>query len=250
MFQIKVKIDVGGVVGRYVDVARKKKLVVLQYQEGDDCIFTLGDIAASLAQEVTVEMYEGAGEGLNYQLGRLIASNEGARASEYIGDCVAAKSGYHYILLSASEGGMQLFPRVVLNFMVTPYPCPYQPLYLDSNEVYPACNSSTAVFPCLQYREGSGVCGECAEGYVLQETDCYVDAKCDEKEYFDKGECKAVISNCASFAKVGGQCWECNAGFKLLTIGTIQFCYFDTSNQPTQPSTGEPQPQVTDQTQP
>jgi hypothetical protein len=100
-FLILVSVGGGQAAQRYVEVARRQKLLVGYFQRGESCNFTVQGIAAGEERDYLVEMYAG-GTNLDFTRGSQIFSNAGMTNTEYEVACTAPTSGYYYIFLSVS----------------------------------------------------------------------------------------------------------------------------------------------------
>ena len=54
MVEFTIEIEVAGVVNRYHDVLRRKKLIVMHHEQGQDCSFGLSEIAFALKDKIRV----------------------------------------------------------------------------------------------------------------------------------------------------------------------------------------------------
>lgn len=80
-------------------------------------------------------------------------------------------------------------------------------------------------YPCLSYDFVQSKCTACVEKFTLQEGNCYQNIDCGLGQYFSKGTCVSVLSNCVDYEMIGGRCKSCQQGYQLLFTNKGQLCF-------------------------
>lgn len=134
LFKLELSVD-STLIGRFVDVARYKKLMVMHFEPNQNCGFSVNDIPYGTENEIDVEFYQGSNT-LDFVFQQPLFTNALIRNLTYNIECQSTQSSYYYLLLTASPAIMPLFPRILVNYQSSPYPCPMQTGFKDVNKVF------------------------------------------------------------------------------------------------------------------